>query len=95
MFVFALMLALFIALTGGYGQVINSDWVTRSFTSAEEVVNAYPVLEVGTEYLFQFHTQVAYSGKILEQNDNWVYIKRTEYQNAWVNLENVAYFYAR
>ena len=94
MFVFALMLALFIALTGGYGQVINSDWVTRSFTSAEEVVNAYPVLEVGTKYSFQFHSQVACSGKILEQKENWVFIERYNIPDAWVNLENVAYFYA-
>jgi len=50
-FITALLLAMFVALTGGYGQVINSDWVTRSFTSAAEETSNYPQLIVNKEYV--------------------------------------------
>ena len=90
-FMFTLMLAMFVALTGGYGQILNSDWVSRSFTSAEEVSQGYPVLEVGAEYHFQAN-DTGTGGPVLEQNGRWVlvYYSNTN-RNYWVNLDNIVH----
>ena len=95
-FIAALLLAMFVALTGGYGQVINSDWVTRSFTSAVEETSNYPQLIVNTEYAFRVYRTDGYErGTVLEQNGPWVLIGRQKNGDTWdyinrINLDNIA-----
>jgi len=98
MFVFALMLALFIALTGGYGQVINSDWVTRSFTSAAEETSSYPELIVGQGYRFYANASddgslESRTGTVIEQDGRWVkFNSNSTPDNPYlVNLDNIVF----
>ena len=98
MFVFALMLAMFIALTGGYGQVINSDWVTRSFTSAAEETSSYPTLVVGQKYRFFANASDQSSlqcrvGTVIEQDGRWVKFNANGVTDNpyWANLDNLVF----
>jgi hypothetical protein len=67
-FIFVLALALFIAITGGYGQIINSDWVARSFISADQNAEEYPQLKEDVKYSFYMNDGRTYTGG---NNDNY------------------------
>lgn len=86
--IFALALALFIAITGGYGQLVNSRWVTRSFISAEEKAEAYPPLQVGKRYLF-WDTQEEKNATVVEIYGQWVLVD-DNYRTHYINLDRIS-----
>ncbi|HNZ47632.1 MAG TPA: hypothetical protein PLY90_02190 [Candidatus Hydrogenedentes bacterium] len=81
-FIFCLALALFIAITGGYGQIINSQWIAKSFISADQTSGQNPTLEVGKSYEFTLVTGSVLEQRVLseyvliEQNGKWVTFKK-------------------
>lgn len=83
-FIFCLALALFIAITGGYGQIINSQWIAKSFISADQTSGQNPILEVGKYYEFSLVTGRSFKQEkyvLIEQNGKWVTFKR-EYRDS-------------
>lgn len=78
-FIFCLALALFIAITGGYGQIINSQWIAKSFISADQTSGQNPTLEVGKYYHFNTIngdiTEKIGGYVLIEQNGKWVTFK--------------------
>jgi hypothetical protein len=104
-FIFLLALALFIAITGGYGQIINSDWVARSFISADQRAEEYPQLEKDVAYKFYMTDGKTYHGGdgnigfVIEQKGKWLTLERKSvdsYNNTLyghyyhcINLDNV------
>jgi ABC-type glycerol-3-phosphate transport system substrate-binding protein len=109
-FIFVLALALFIAITGGYGQIINSKWVARSFISADQTADEYPLLKTDVAYEFHMNNGKEYRhnsdtfnrdqvGFVIEQQGKWVTLQGNvsggrQYRQR-INLDNVcAIFYS-
>lgn len=88
-FIFALALALFIAISGGYGQLVSSRWVTRSFISAEETPDNYPHFEIGENYKFYENGNLV-QGRIVEANGRWLTVYDQIYYK-YINLDRVTY----
>ncbi|NLN93403.1 MAG: hypothetical protein GX130_08870 [Candidatus Hydrogenedens sp.] len=88
-FIFVLAVALFIAITGGYGQLVNSRWITRSFISAEERPSEYPEFVIGNNYKFYENGNLV-QGRIVEANGRWLTVYDQIYYK-YINLDRVTY----